>query len=168
MTIKVIHREFTEQAMLKYEGQPGVAEILKKIREEGYYDRGVSVYVNETSTGRDYLRFDCFEREPHYHYHHLHELRDAGVEISMEYLRISGYAECVTMNGMWHQLPFDSVANGDIRDWVLDRLGRRIAPMLREAGAAALADAVDQDVVARALAEAEPYVYATAPSAGRD
>ncbi|MFE5700746.1 hypothetical protein [Rhodococcus koreensis] len=160
VTLVVIHREFTEASMLKYEGQPGVAEILDKIRNDGYYDRGVSVYVNETESGNDYLRFDCFEREPHYHYHHLHELKAAGVEITMDYQHIAGHADSVVMNGFWHQIPFDAAANGDIRDWVIDKLGTRICVMLREAGATTLADRVDQKKVGRALLELTPYLYA--------
>jgi hypothetical protein len=160
VTLAVVHREFTEAAMLKYEGRPGVAELLHKIRVEGYYDKGVSVYVNETASGKDYLRFDCFEVEPHYHYHHLHDLQESGAAIEMDYQRIAGHAESVVMNGFWHQVPFDSAANGDIRDWMLDRLATRMPEMLREAGALALADQVELPRVRAALDELKPYLYA--------
>lgn len=155
----VIFREFTEAAMLKYEGRPGVADILKKIREDGYFDQGVSIYVYEAGTPKDYLRFDCFEREPHYHYHHLHNLREAGVDIEMEKLVIPGHAECITMNGHWHQLPFDAVANGDIRVWALSKLRTRLPEMLRQAGASELAEKVDQKLCAKAIDALEPYVF---------
>ena len=155
----VIYRQFTEAAMLKYEGRPGVAEILKKIREENYFDQGVSIYVYEAGTSRDYLRFCCFEREPHYHYHHLHALKDAGVEISMEKLTIGKHAECVTMNGHWHQVPFDPAANGDIRVWALDKLRNRLGPMLCEAGVPALADMLDPEACSAAIDAMESYVF---------
>lgn len=161
VTLEIVHREFTEAAMEKYEGRPGVAELLAKIRDEGYYDKGVSVYVNEAGTGRDYLRFDCFEVEPHYHYHHLHDLQAANVPIELAYQRIAGHAESVVMNGFWHQVPFDRAANGDIRDWVLEKLRTRLPEMLREAGATALADQLDLDLVRAALAEMAPYLYLT-------
>lgn len=161
VTLEIVHREFTEAAMLKYEGRPGVAELLAKIRDEGYYDKGVSVYVVETATGKDYLRFDCFEVEPHYHYHHLHDLQAANVPIELQYQRISGHAESVVMNGFWHQVPFDRAANGEIRDWVCERLRTRLPEMLREAGATALAGAVDPDLVRRAVDEMAPSLYLT-------
>ena len=155
----VIFREINEAALLKYEGRPGVAELLEKIRRENYSDRGVSIYVFEAGTSRDYLRFDCFEREPHYHYHHLHALKDAGVEINMETLSIDGYAECITMNGYWHQLPFDSTANGDIRVWALDKLRNRLSAMLGEAGVPELADKLDPAACSAAIEAMEPYVF---------
>ena len=155
----VIFRQINEAALLKYEGRPGVAELLQKIREENYSDQGVSIYVFEAGTSRDYLRFDCFEREPHYHYHHLYALKDAGVEINMETLSIDGHAECITMNGHWHQLPFDSTANGDIRVWALDKLRNRLGPMLCEAGVPALAEELDPKLCSAAIDEMEPYVF---------
>ncbi len=162
LTFGVVHREFTEASMTPYVGRPGVDEILAKIRDEGFYDRGPSVYVNETATGRDYLRFDCQEREPHYHYHHLYALQDAGVAIEMDYQKIRGHAENVTMNGEWHQVTFDSAANGDMRDWVMDRLATRLPQMLTQAGVAELASQVDMDVVQAALPEVRRYVFADA------
>lgn len=162
VTLVAVHRAFTEQSMLKYEDRPGVPEILKKIREDGYFDRGVSLYVNDSASGKDYLRFDCFEVEPHYHYHHLHDLKAAGATIELDYQRIAGHAESVVMNGFWHQVPFDVAAHGDIRDWIVRHLPARVGAMLREAGAVELARRVDETSVAQALDKAEPYLYATA------
>ena len=160
VTIGVVHREFTLESLEPYKESPGVQEIIDRIKNEGFYDRGVSVYVYQSGTKRDYLRFDCFEAEPHYHYHHLHALRDAGAAIEMAHQQISGHAESITMNGFWHQLPFDSAANGDIRAWALDRLRTRLPEMLTEAGEPGLAARVDMDLVRAALAGAEPLVYA--------
>src|SRR5260370_36416533 len=83
VTIGVVHREFTLQALETYRGSPGVQDIVDRIENEGFYDRGVSVYVFQAGTKRDYLRFDCFEAEPHYHYHHLHAPPYAGVAIEI-------------------------------------------------------------------------------------
>lgn len=160
VTIGVVHREFTLQSLEPYRGSPGVQEIVDRIENEGFYDRGVSVYVFQAGTKRDYLRFDCFEAEPHYHYHHLYALQDAGVPIEMRHQPIARHAESVTMNGFWHQLPFDSAANGDMRTWTLDRLRTRLPDMLAEAGEPDLAAQVDMDLVRAALVTAEALVYA--------
>lgn len=162
LTLGVVHREFTEESMAPYVGRPGVDEILHKIHHEGFYDRGPSLYVNETETGRDYLRFDCQEREPHYHYHHLYALQDAGVPIEMAYQKIRGHAENVTMNGEWHQVTFDSAANGEMREWVLERLATRLPDMLVQAGQPALAARVDMEAVRAALPEVRRYLFAQA------
>jgi hypothetical protein len=162
ITFGVIHREFTEESMAPYVGRPGVDEILAKIREEGFYDRGPSVYVNDTDNGRDYLRFDCQEREPHYHYHHLYALEDAGVPITMDYQKIIGQADNVTMNGHWHQVTFDSAANGDMREWVMDKLDRRLAEMLIQAGVPALAAKLDMGLIRSVLPEVRRLVFARA------
>lgn len=160
VTFGVVHREFTLASMEPYQGSAGVQEIIDRINDEGFFDQGVSVYVFEAGTKRDYLRFDCFEVEPHYHYHHLHSLKDAGEQIELGYQKIAGHADSVTMNGFWHQVPFDSAANGDIRAWALDRLQNRLPEMLAEAGEADFAKGVDMDLVRAALVEVGAMVYA--------
>jgi enoyl-CoA hydratase/carnithine racemase len=160
VTLGVVHREFTLQALEPYRGSPGVQDIIDRIESEGFYDRGVSIYVFQAGTKRDYLRFDCFEAEPHYHYHHLHALRDAGVAIEMGHQQIGGHADSVTMNRNWHQVPFDAAANGDMRAWALERLRTRLPEMLTEAGEPDLARQVDMDAVRTALESAETLVYA--------
>ncbi len=145
VTIGVVHREFTLRALEVYRGSPGVQDIIDRIENEGFYDRGVSIYVFHAGTKRDYLRFDCFEAEPHYHYHHLHALRDADVAIEMGHQKIDGHAESVTMNGYWHRVPFDAAANGDMRAWALERLRTRLPEMLVEAGQPDLARQAHMD-----------------------
>ena len=155
----VIYRKINEETLVPYEGRPGVAELLGKIRKENYSDQGVSIYVFQAGTKRDYLRFDCFEREPHYHYHHLHSLQDSGQEIIMNTQKIGSFAESVTMNGHWHQLPFDPIANGDIRAWAMDKLRNRLVPMLGQVGEADLAAKIDSEECAAAIDSLEPYVF---------
>jgi hypothetical protein len=161
VTFGVIHREFTLESMAPYQHRPGVQEIIDRINNEGFFDQGVSIYVFAAGTKNDYLRFDCFEVEPHYHYHHLYALMVAGEAIDMQYQKLAGHADSISMNGYWHQVPFDSAANGDIRSWALDRLRTRLPQMLAEAGQPGLGDDVDMDLVRTALDEVETLVYAS-------
>src|SRR5262249_38518030 len=93
-------------------------------------DSGISIHVSGASDRAEYLRFDCFEHEPHYHY-------------------------IVPATGSQVRIPYDDTANGPMLDWALDKLRHRLVPMLREAGAGDLADASDGRAVAKALDEVE-------------
>lgn len=101
-------------------------------------DRGISIHV----VGRDeqgeleYLRFDCFQEDPHYHYVSWRERR----------------------NEMLH---LDPIAEGDPLAWALERLRTRLREMLTRAGAAHIAARVD----ARALEAVLPRVAAAAQRA---
>lgn len=83
-------------------------------------DRGVSLHVFGRQDGelREFLRFDCFQEDPHYHY-------------------VSWRAKT---NEMIH---VDPIADGDALGWALDRLRERLIPMLVRAGAADVARQVD-------------------------
>ncbi len=87
-------------------------------------DRGVSLHVVARQDGedREFLRFDCFQEDPHYHYV---SWRDKS-------------------NEMVH---LDSVADGDPLTWALDRLRARLQPMLARAGAGDVANALDLTAV---------------------
>ena len=47
-----------------------VAEIEEHSPEGGFTDEGISVHVVSVADDHEYLRFDMFEQEPHYHYIH--------------------------------------------------------------------------------------------------
>ncbi len=83
-------------------------------------DRGVSLHVCAEQDGeqREFLRFDCFLEDPHYHY-------------------VSWRARS---NEMLH---LDPVADGDPLAWALDRIRHRLAPMLERAGAPEVAASID-------------------------
>ncbi len=84
-------------------------------------DRGVSLHVFGPGAGGErveYLRFDCFDEDPHYHY-------------------VSWAAKS---NEMVH---LDRVADGDPLAWALERIRTRLPQMLARAGAAELAQRVD-------------------------
>ena len=90
---------------------------------------GVSIHVFGPD-GTEYLRFDCFDDGPHYHY------IDAG----------SPTQRIVAM---------DLAANGDPLAWTMSRLRTRLGPMLEEAGAAQVAGAVEPQSVSSALDKVE-------------
>lgn len=83
-------------------------------------DRGVSIHVEgrDEQGALEYLRFDCFDEDPHYHYVSWRE----------------------RSNEMLH---IDAVAEGDPLAWTLERLRTRLREMLTRAGAAHIAARVD-------------------------
>jgi len=85
-------------------------------------DRGVSLHVfGEPAPGQpqvEFLRFDCFEEDPHYHY--------------------VSYAN--ETNEMIH---LDPHAHGDPLEWALDCIRTRLPQMLERAGAETLAARVE-------------------------
>jgi hypothetical protein len=97
---------------------------------EGLDDRGVSLHVCGEQDGevREFLRFDCFAEDPHYHYV---SWRDRA-------------------NEMIH---LDPVAEGDPLAWALERIRTRLPSMLARAGAADVACRLDpgalEDVMPR-------------------
>jgi hypothetical protein len=91
-------------------------------REEHVHfdDGGPTVHVVATGDGLEYLRFDCFELEPHYHY-------------------------IDPVDGSQVMVRIDELAVGDPVDFTLACLEGRLPAMLRHTGHVALADAVAAD-----------------------
>lgn len=88
-------------------------------RPEGeVLERGASVHVLDAETGEEWLRFDCFDNEPHYHY----------------------ILQVLQHNIVWG---YDPAANGPMFQWTIKTLRHNMAPMLRRAGADGLADKVN-------------------------
>ena len=114
-----------------------LAELFERWPGGGFTDQGVSIHVWGADDGHEYLRFDVFDDEPHYHYNH------PGAEV---------------VNNV---IDFDTVALGPMLPWVLTCLRTRLGPMLVEAGGAHLADALDTAVIDEVLREVE--VMATQP-----
>jgi hypothetical protein len=103
--------------------------------DASFDDRGVAIHVFGTDIGGEgadalgrveYLRFDCFNEDPHYHYV---SWRDRSNEM----------------------LHLDPVADGDPLTWALDRIRTRLPQMLERAGASDLAARVDQRVLEAVL-----------------
>jgi hypothetical protein len=95
-------------------------------------DGGPTVRVMGSADDHEYLRFDMFRANAHYHY----EPPDAKERI----------------------VNIDTVAVGDSVDWVIERLRERLSPMLTEAGGAALAGDLDGSELAGAVDEVEKLV----------
>ena len=104
----------------------------RSVVQDGVEAGGPTVRVLGRDDDHEYLRFDMFNVNPHYHY-----------ESPTEQERI---------------LTIDTVADGDAVSWAISRLRDRLAPMLVAAGAQDLADALDGEVVARAVDEVESFV----------
>ena len=92
-----------------------MAEIDEHSPEGGFSDEGISVHV--VADGHEYLRFDAFVDDPHYHYID----KEAGTNTIVE---------------------FDQVAHGPVKPWVLTQLRSRLPEMLSHAGAAAVAESL--------------------------
>jgi hypothetical protein len=112
-----------------YEGA-AMEEIQAAVDGKNIEDNGVSIHVEAVDDGHEYLRFDCFENEPHYHY------IDAGGEKQtiMEY---------------------DRVANGDMIAWAINQLRTKLAVMLEYAGGAGVAARVQASEIGAALEHVE-------------
>jgi hypothetical protein len=100
--------------------------------QDGVESGGPTVRVLGGDDEHEYLRFDLFNDRPHYHY-----------EPPGEQERI---------------LMIDTVAEGDVVSWGVARLRDRLVPMLVAASGQDLADALDEQVLARAVDDVESLV----------
>lgn len=85
--------------------------------DTGIHDGGACVHVLGAEDRLEWLRFDCFDNEPHYHY-----------------IRNADQSNVVVR--------FDQFAEGDPEAWTVGRLRQSLPAMLRHAGAEELADVV--------------------------
>ena len=94
VTIGVEYRELDPANLVAtYAGNAAdMAEIEENSPEGGFADEGVSLHVRGTEDGHEYVRFDVFDGEPHYHY-----VRPTGDHNNV--------------------VPFDAVADGDMLPW---------------------------------------------------
>ena len=105
-------------------------EIQDALQGDQVEDNGVSIHVLGASDEHEYLRFDCFEKGPHYHY-----------------IEPSGEKQTI--------VDFDAVAMGDMLEWTMVQLRTRLRPMLEHAGGVAVAARVDQSIIDAALVRLE-------------
>jgi len=134
VTFGVEYRALDPQSLREtYADNPEyLAELEARSPQGGFTDEGVSIHVWGSDDGHEYLRFDVFADEPHYHY--VHNTGRTGDVVN-------------------NVVDFDVVAYGDMLPWVLERLRTRLPEMLAEAGGGVLAAAVDPDVVAGAVGD---------------
>lgn len=83
-------------------------------------ERGASLHVFSADRAREFLRFDCFENGPHYHYV-LNDLQH---------------------NVLWG---YDPDANGPMPAWAIRAMRERLPVMLRKAGADDVAARVEAE-----------------------
>lgn len=100
-----------------------LAEIRRLSPEGGFTDTGISIHVLGAQDRHEYLRFDCFKDDPHYHY--VHPTGDRN-----------------------HWVPFDPIAGGDMFGFAMTCLRERLESMLTFAGGQSVAAAVDRKRVA--------------------
>lgn len=95
-------------------------------------NEGVSIHVLDRASHDEFLRFDAFAKDPHYHYISPHDPHHVVIF-------------------------FDEVAEPDYISWVMGRLRSRLPAMLEDAGGGAVAVEVerDYDEVVRILPDVE-------------
>jgi hypothetical protein len=111
-----------------------LAELEDKSPEGGFSDEGVSIHVCGTDDGHEYVRFDVFDDEPHYHYIHR---RPSGAEV---------------VNNV---IDFDTAAHGEMLPWAIERLRTRLPAMLTEAQGDHLVPQLDSDLIGRVIDEVQ-------------
>lgn len=109
-----------------------LAELEREMPAGGFVDEGVSLHVHAGEDGHEYVRFDVFDDDPHYHYVHR------GPEIVNNWIQ------------------YDVVANGDMLTWALRCIAERLDAMLTEAGGGHLVEHLDRAAIRRAVAEVRP------------
>jgi hypothetical protein len=147
VTIGVEYRDVDPESLeATYAGNEAqLAELAARSPEGGFTDEGVSIHVCGTDDGHEYVRFDVFDDEPHYHYVH----------------RTAPGADIVN-----NVIAYDAVAGGDMLVWAIGRLRTRLAEMLAEAGGQDVAARLDHRLVAGAINEVEALAQ-KAQAAGR-
>lgn len=109
----------------KHQLEVGGVTLTLEYRHFGS-DRGpaIKVYAEVNGKAVQLLRFDCFEKDPHYHY---------------------------DPEGKNVQWKLDKVTDGDPLTWAIGQLRKNLKPMLQAAGYEQVAKGVDQEAVAKSL-----------------
>jgi hypothetical protein len=130
VTIGVEYREVDPENLVAtyQDNAEDMAELRERSPEGGFTDEGVSLHVRSTEDGHEFVRFDVFDGEPHYHY-----VRPTGDHNNV--------------------VSFDPVADGDMLPWALDRLRNRLGDMLAEAGGGDLAPRLDGALLGKVVDE---------------
>lgn len=124
--IGVEHRLLNDAELAAHYTGDDMTEIQAATQGVAVEDNGVSIHIFGSADGHEYLRFDMFEHEPHYHY-----------------IEPSGEQQII--------VEYDRVAMGDMLDWTLNQLATRLPEMLRFAGGATLAATLDTGAIIESL-----------------
>jgi hypothetical protein len=127
LTIAVEYRLLTDVILNDaYKDDPEGADVIARTRrKETLNDEGVSIHVMDNERN-EYLRFDCFSEDPHYHYIQPEEKYNILV-------------------------PFDVDACGDMVDWVIERLSSRLEAMLAQSGGSKLVEGLNKNELEAAI-----------------
>ena len=121
-----------ETATAAYAGNQEKLAMLADMKKNGVAldDGGVSLHVFGHRGGgpAEYLRFDCFAQDPHYHY-------------------------MLPERDIHYRLELEDTARGDPLGWALNSLKTKLAAMLADAGAVDLAAQVDPREIETAMPE---------------
>ena len=133
VTIGVEYRDLTPESLVEtYKDNPRyLAELLEKSPPGGFTDQGISIHV-VGEDGHEYVRFDVFDDDPHYHYVH------------------NTPADADPLNNV---IMFDVVAHGDMLPWAIGCLRDRLPEMLTQAGGGHLAARIDPAVLGTVVDE---------------
>ena len=112
-----------------------LAEIRGALQDRTLQDDGVSIHVAGADDGHEYLRFDLFEQDPHYHY-----------------IEPSGERQTVVQ--------FDRVAMGEMLPWAMGQLRGRLPQMLERAGGEELVPKLDRARLEAGIAKVEQLARA--------
>jgi len=136
VTFGLEYRDVNPEALLALYGDnpDDLAELEAHQPEGGYEACGVSIHVRSSEDGHEYLRFDAFDDDPHYHY-----------------VQPTGDHN--------HWIPFDAVAGGDMLAWAIGCLRERLGPMLEEAGGKKVAAQLDPATQGPKIDELERLAY---------
>lgn len=124
ITIGVEYRDVDAAGFLAtYRDEPdALRQVEQKVTLGDFFDEGVSLHVVDAADGHEYLRFDCFARDPHYHY--IHKTAPGEEHVN-------------------NVVAFDTTACGDMVTWAVERIRTRLPEMLTEAGGGHLGDTLD-------------------------
>jgi hypothetical protein len=134
LSIGVEFRDVNPDDLLElYKDDPAqLKELLEKSPDGGFADNGVSLHVRDAADAHEYLRFDCFDNEPHYHY--IHNSTEPYVN---------------------NVVTYDPFALGDMLPFAVGCLRHRLADMLPRAGGGHLVDQLDPATIEKAVDEVE-------------
>jgi hypothetical protein len=129
LTIAVEARQLTDDLIADaYKDDPeGLAALMKVRGDNAPADKGIAIHIIEKGTDKEFVRFDMFFGDPHYHY-----LFKTGGTVS---------------------IPFDVNAHGDIFVWALGCIQGRLPDMLKYAGADDLALRLNHETLQQAVPE---------------
>lgn len=108
-------------------------ELHEASPDGGFTDEGVSIHVVSIADDHEFVRFDMFLDEPHYHY-------------------VDKAADTNTI------VMFDTVAHGPVVPWTLGQLRHRLPDMLRHAGGESVAGQLTDDLGAEVADRVEAHL----------